>query len=106
MEAISNITVVYHDLHSEYCTDLGIDTIDFLAPTRGKRHISDARLVAMVAMRRKGASLMETARIFGRVNHTTVLNAERRVRESINTYGQDSPLSDLLVKALKVYAIR
>ncbi len=104
-EAVSNFTLAFHEFHRLYCSEVGIDIKDLIGPLRAQE-VVDARHVAMVAIRRQGATLKETARIFGRINHTTVLHAERRVREQIELYGQNSHLSNLLNTALEVYVLQ
>jgi len=104
-EEVSNFALAFQEFHRLYCAEIGIDMEDLIGPLR-VQEIVDARHVAMVAIRRQGATLQETACIFGRVHHTTVLHAEQRVRDQIELYGQGSHLSDLLNTALEVYVLQ
>ena len=59
----------------------------------------------MYALRRKGLTLVETANAFGRVNHTTVMQAEKKIAEYLKLYGEKSDIHQYVTEAMNVYTI-
>lgn len=66
------------EIVKEVAEEAEVQASDLLAPTRGKKRVSQARMFCMWKIRTTGATLEEIGAFFGR-DHTTVSHAIKTV---------------------------
>ena len=103
-EAALEVQARYLHMHEAYAQKLHIDFRELLSARRYDP-LPDMRAAGMYALRRKGLTLVETANAFGRVNHTTVMQAEKKIAEYLKLYGEKSDIHQYVTEAMNVYTI-
>lgn len=104
MEFAQGAVAVMMDRHKKYAESLEIDYRDLITANR-RMPIADIRACAMYVLWDNGYTLHECAQAFGRVNHTTALQATRKIKDHIKIRGLNNYMGKYIEEARKVYEV-
>ena len=104
MEFAQNAVAIMMDKHKKYAERLEIDYRDLIIANR-RMPIADIRACAMYVLWDNGYTLHECAQAFGRVNHTTALQATRKIKDHIKIRGLNNYMGKYIEEARKVYEV-